>query len=142
MPIHRDVAKVGASQGVTCNDPGVAWVGPTKDRAKAQGIKDKKGLLPWTASGSAIANGRDAGVTMLLFNDSPGARGHGKTLSGAMVGIQGRHDGEVALARHAAHCPGGAWRSSVCQPLGPRPSSQKCEERELCFDKTETDMLL
>jgi len=28
-------------------------------------------LFPWTASGRAIANGRDEGVTKLLFDDSP-----------------------------------------------------------------------
>jgi dihydrolipoamide dehydrogenase len=39
-----------------------------------------KGLLPWTASGRAIANGRDEGVTKLLFDDSPEAHGHGKTI--------------------------------------------------------------
>jgi len=40
-------------------EPEVAWVGLTEDQAKAQGIKVKKGLFPWTASGRAIANGRD-----------------------------------------------------------------------------------
>jgi pyruvate/2-oxoglutarate dehydrogenase complex dihydrolipoamide dehydrogenase (E3) component len=29
----------------------------------------KKGLFPWTASGRAIANGRDEGFTKLLFDD-------------------------------------------------------------------------
>jgi pyruvate/2-oxoglutarate dehydrogenase complex dihydrolipoamide dehydrogenase (E3) component len=48
----------------------VAWVGLTEDQAKAQGIKVKKGMFPWTASGRAIANGRDEGVTKLLFDDS------------------------------------------------------------------------
>jgi len=36
-----------------------------------QGNKVKEGLFPWTASGRAIANGRDEGVTKLLFDDSP-----------------------------------------------------------------------
>jgi dihydrolipoamide dehydrogenase len=57
--------------GVAYTDPEVAWVGLTEDQAKAQGIKFKKGLFPWTASGCAIANGRDEGVTKLLFDDSP-----------------------------------------------------------------------
>ena len=35
----------------------------SEDEAKAQGIKVKKGLFPWTASGRAIANGRDEGFT-------------------------------------------------------------------------------
>ncbi len=56
---------------VAYTDPEVAWVGLTEDQAKAQGIKVRKGLFPWTASGRAIANGRDEGFTKLLFDDSP-----------------------------------------------------------------------
>ena len=56
-------------------------------------------VLPWTASGRAIANGRDEGVTKLLFDDSPEAHGHGKILGGGMVGTHaGDMIGEVALA--------------------------------------------
>ncbi len=84
---------------VAYTDPEVAWVGLTEDQAKAQGIKVKKGLFPWTASGRAIANGRDEGVTKLLFDDSPEAQGHGKILGGGMVGTHaGDMIGEVALA--------------------------------------------
>ncbi len=91
---------------VAYTDPEVAWVGLTEDQAKAQGIKVKKGLFPWTASGRAIANGRDEGVTKLLFDDSPEAgsdghagRGHGKILGGGMVGTHaGDMIGEIALA--------------------------------------------
>ena len=84
---------------VAYTDPEVAWVGLTEDQAKAQGIKVKKGLFPWTASGRAIANGRDEGVTKLLFDDSPEAHGHGKILGGGMVGTHaGDMSGEVALA--------------------------------------------
>jgi dihydrolipoamide dehydrogenase len=43
---------------VAYTDPEVAWVGLTEDQARAQGIKVKKGLFPWSASGRAIANGR------------------------------------------------------------------------------------
>jgi dihydrolipoamide dehydrogenase len=84
---------------VAYTDPEVAWVGLTEDQAKAQGIKVKKGLFPWTASGRAIANGRDEGYTKLLFDDSPEAHGHGKILGGGMVGTHaGDMIGEVALA--------------------------------------------
>ena len=65
---------------VAYTDPEVAWVGLTEDQAKAQGIKVKKGLFPWNASGRVIANGRDEGVTKLLFDDSPEAHGHGKII--------------------------------------------------------------
>jgi len=84
---------------VAYTDPEVAWVGLTEDQAKAQGIKVKKGLFPWSASGRAIANGRDEGVTKLLFDDSPEAHGHGRILGGGMVGTHaGDMIGEVALA--------------------------------------------
>jgi dihydrolipoamide dehydrogenase len=92
---------------VAYTDPEVAWVGLTEDQAKRQGIKVKKGLFPWAASGRAIANGRDEGVTKLLFDDSPEAgsgdghagRGHGKILGGGMVGTHaGDMIGEIALA--------------------------------------------
>ena len=56
-------------------------------------------LFPWTASGRAIANGRDEGVTKLLFDDSPEAHGHGKILGGGMVGTHaGDMIREIALA--------------------------------------------
>ena len=84
---------------VAYTDPEVAWVGLTEDEAKAKGIKVKKGLFPWTASGRAIANGRDEGFTKLLFDDSPEAHGHGKILGGGIVGTHaGDMIGEVALA--------------------------------------------
>ena len=79
---------------VAYTDPEIAWVGLTEDEAKAQGVKVKKGLFPWSASGRAIANGRDEGFTKLLFDEQ----------SHVIVGggIVGTHAGdlisEVALA--------------------------------------------
>ena len=79
---------------VAYTDPEVAWVGLTEDEAKAKGIKIKKGLFPWTASGRAIANGRDEGFTKLLFD----AESH-RILGGGIVGTHaGDMIGEVALA--------------------------------------------
>ena len=84
---------------VAYTDPEVAWVGLTEDQAKAQGIKVKKGLFPWSASGRAIANGRDEGFTKLLFDDSSEAHGHGRILGGGIVGTHaGDMIGEIALA--------------------------------------------
>jgi dihydrolipoamide dehydrogenase len=84
---------------VAYTDPEIAWVGLTEDQAKAQGIKIKKGLFPWTASARAIANGRSEGFTKLLFDDSPEAHGHGKILGGGIVGTHaGDMIGEIALA--------------------------------------------
>ena len=100
---NKDLARAAFNArvipSVAYTDPEVAWVGLTEDQAKAQGIKVKKGLFPWTASGRAIANGRDEGVTKLLFDDSPEAHGHGKILGGGMVGTHaGDMIGEIALA--------------------------------------------
>jgi dihydrolipoamide dehydrogenase len=79
---------------VAYTDPEVAWVGLTEDDAKAKGIKVKKGLFPWTASGRAIANGRDEGHTKLLFD----AESH-RILGGGIVGTHaGDMIGEIALA--------------------------------------------
>jgi hypothetical protein len=98
---------------VAYTDPEVAWVGLTEDQAKQQGIKVKKGLFPWAASGRAIANGRDEGVTKLLFDDSPEAgsgdghagRGHGKILGGGMVGT---HAGDMIAALRSS-----SWRRKL-----------------------------
>ena len=79
---------------VAYTDPEVAWVGLTEDEAKAKGIAIKKGHFPWTASGRAIANGRDEGFTKLLFD----AQTH-RILGGGMVGTHaGDMIGEIALA--------------------------------------------
>ena len=79
---------------VAYTDPEVAWVGLTEDQAKAQGIKVKKGLFPWSASGRAIANGRDEGYTKLLFDEAT----H-RIVGGGIVGTHaGDMIGEVALA--------------------------------------------
>jgi dihydrolipoamide dehydrogenase len=87
---------------VAYTDPEIAWVGLTEDEAKAQGIAVKKGLFPWSASGRAIANGRDEGFTKLLFDAAPGngkGAGHGRILGGGIVGTHaGDMIGEVALA--------------------------------------------
>jgi dihydrolipoamide dehydrogenase len=79
---------------VAYTDPEVAWVGVTEDEAKAKGIKVKKGLLPWSASGRAIANGRDEGFTKLLFDEET----H-RIIGGGIVGTHaGDMIGEIALA--------------------------------------------
>ncbi|WPG35515.1 dihydrolipoyl dehydrogenase [Variovorax sp. EBFNA2] len=82
---------------VAYTDPEVAWVGLTEDQAKAEGIKVKKGHFPWTASGRAIANGRDEGFTKLLFDARP--EGGHRILGGGIVGTHaGDMIGEIALA--------------------------------------------
>jgi dihydrolipoamide dehydrogenase len=79
---------------VAYTDPEIAWVGLTEDEAKAAGRKVKKGLFPWSASGRAIANGRDEGFTKLLFDEDT----H-RIVGGGIVGTHaGDLIGEIALA--------------------------------------------
>ncbi len=79
---------------VAYTDPEIAWVGITEDEANARGVKVKKGLFPWTASGRAIANGRDEGFTKLLFDEATHA-----IVGGGIVGTHaGDMIGEIALA--------------------------------------------
>ncbi|HAT39237.1 dihydrolipoyl dehydrogenase [Polynucleobacter necessarius] len=79
---------------VAYTDPEVAWAGLTEEQCKAQGIAYEKGLFPWAASGRAIANRRDEGVTKLIFD----ATTH-RMIGGGIVGTHaGDLIGEVCLA--------------------------------------------
>ena len=91
---HKAAFDARVIPSVAYTDPEVAWVGVTEDEAKASGQKVKKGLFPWTASGRAIANGRDEGFTKLLFDEAT----H-KIVGGGIVGTHaGDMIGELALA--------------------------------------------
>ena len=72
---------------VAYTDPEVAWAGITEDECKAKGIKYRKAIFPWAASGRAIANGRDEGFTKLLFDEAT----H-RIIGG---GIVGTHAGDL-----------------------------------------------
>ena len=79
---------------VAYTDPEIAWAGLTETEAKAKGITVEKAMFPWTASGRAIANGRDEGFTKLLFD----AETH-RIVGGGIVGTHaGDLIGEVCLA--------------------------------------------
>jgi dihydrolipoamide dehydrogenase len=54
---------------VAYTDPEIAWAGVTEDEAKQQAIAYGVAKFPWSASGRAIANGRDEGFTKLLFSE-------------------------------------------------------------------------
>ena len=91
---HKVAFDARVIPSVAYTDPEIAWVGVTEDEAKARGMKVKKGQFPWSASGRAIANGRDEGFTKLIFDEET------HRIVGA--GIVGTHAGdmigELALA--------------------------------------------
>ena len=72
---------------VAYTDPEIAWVGVSETEAKAAGLNVEKATFPWAASGRAIGNGRDEGLTKLIFD------GESRRLIGA--GIVGAHAGEL-----------------------------------------------
>ena len=79
---------------VAFTDPEVAWAGKTEGECKAEGIKFGKAVFPWTASGRAIANGRDEGFTKLIFDEAS----H-RVIGGGIVGAHaGDLISEVCLA--------------------------------------------
>jgi dihydrolipoamide dehydrogenase len=91
---HNAAFNARVIPSVAYTDPEVAWVGVTEDQARAQGLRVKKGLFPWSASGRAIANGRDEGFTKLLFDEDT----H-KIVGGGIVGTHaGDMIGEIGLA--------------------------------------------
>lgn len=79
---------------VCYTSPEIAWVGMTEERAAKEGIKVKVARFPWAASGRAIANGADYGMTKLLFSEETG-----RIVGGAIIGPSaGDMIGEVCLA--------------------------------------------
>ena len=98
---------------VAYTDPEVAWVGLTEDQAKAEGIQVKKGHFPWSASGRAIANGRDEGFTKLLVDSETG-----RVIGGGIVGTHaGDLIGEICLAIEMGAEPG-----DIAHTIHPHPT--------------------
>ncbi|BBM89189.1 dihydrolipoyl dehydrogenase [Spirochaetota bacterium] len=53
---------------VIYTDPEVAWAGMTEAEVKEQNIPYKTGVFPWAASGRALAIGKTAGTTKIIFH--------------------------------------------------------------------------
>ena len=87
---------------VAYTDPEVAWAGVTEVEAKARGVKVSTAIFPWAASGRAIANGRQEGMTKLIIDDAT----H-RVVGGGIVGTHaGDLIGEVCLAIEMGAEPG------------------------------------
>jgi len=110
---HRAVFEPLVIPSVAYVDPEIAWVGLTEDAARQDGIEVDVGKFPWAASGRAIANGADYGMTKLLFS-----RETGRLLGGAMIG-PGAGDmlGEICLAIEL-----GADATDIGRTIHPHPT--------------------
>ncbi|HUL40452.1 MAG TPA: dihydrolipoyl dehydrogenase [Burkholderiales bacterium] len=65
---HKVAFDARSIPSVAYTDPEVAWMGLTETLAKEQGTEFEKAVFPWAASGRALAQGRDEGMTKLLFD--------------------------------------------------------------------------
>jgi dihydrolipoamide dehydrogenase len=91
---HKSHFDARVIPSVAYTDPEVAWVGLTEEEAKDKGVRVGAAKFPWSASGRAIANGRDEGLTKLLFDEDT----H-RIVGGGIVGTHaGDLISEVALA--------------------------------------------
>lgn len=91
LDCHHDASLI---PGVAYTHPEIAWVGLSEDEAKRKGTGIEVARFPWAASGRAIANGADYGMTKLVFDRAGGA-----ILGGAIVGPgAGDMIGEIVLA--------------------------------------------
>lgn len=79
---------------VAYTDPEIAWMGITEEQAKAEGIEYTKGVFPWAASGRSLSNGRNEGLTKVLFD-----KDSHKIIGAGMVGTNaGELIAEAVLA--------------------------------------------
>jgi dihydrolipoamide dehydrogenase len=91
---HKAFFDATVIPSVAYTDPEIAWVGVTEDEAKKQGRNIGKAKFPWTASGRAIANGRDEGFTKILVDEETQ-----RVIGGGIVGTNaGDLISELALA--------------------------------------------
>jgi len=98
---------------VAYTDPEIAWVGVTEDEAKRQGRAIGKAKFPWTASGRAIANGRDEGFTKILVDEET----H-RVIGG---GIVGTHAGDL-ISELALAIEMGADPEDIGRTIHPHPT--------------------
>jgi len=95
---------------VAYTDPEVAWTGKTEKELTIEGIKFKKGVFPWAASGRSLSIGRSEGITKGLFDSKSGkilgmgicGTNAGELISEASLAIEmGCDMSDIALTVHA-----------------------------------------
>jgi dihydrolipoamide dehydrogenase len=110
---HKAFFDATVIPSVAYTDPEIAWVGITEDEAKKQGRTVGKARFPWTASGRAIANGRDEGVTKILVDE--------ETHRVIGAGIVGTHAGDL-IGELALAIEMGADPEDIGRTIHPHPT--------------------
>src|SRR6056297_2542462 len=118
---------------VAYTDPEVAWCGVTETEAKAKGITYEKGVFPWAASGRSLSNGRNEGITKLLFDPADD-----RVIGACIVGTNaGDLISEVALAIEM-----GADAVDLGHTIHPHPTlSETVNFAAEMFEGTITDLM-
>ncbi len=130
---HKSAFDAKVIPSVAYTDPEVAWVGLTELQAKEQGIKVEKGVFPWAASGRSLANGRDEGITKVLFDPDT------HRIVGA--GIVGSSAGDL-IAEAALAIEMGADAQDIALTIHPHPTlSETVAMATEMFDGTITDLM-
>ena len=130
---HKSAFDAKVIPSVAYTDPEVAWVGLTELVAKAQGIKVAKGVFPWAASGRSLANGRDEGLTKVLFDPDT------NRIVGA--GIVGSSAGDL-IAEAGLAIEMGADAHDIALTIHPHPTlSETVALATEMFDGTITDLM-
>jgi dihydrolipoamide dehydrogenase len=110
---HKAYFDARVIPSVAYTDPEIAWVGVTEEEAKKAGQKVAVSKFPWIASGRAIANGRDEGLTKLIFDDET----H-RIVGAGIVGTEaGNLISELALAIEM-----GADATDIGKTIHPHPT--------------------
>ena len=129
---HFFEAKVIPSVAYT--DPEVAWVGVTEPEAKTQGLEYGVGKFPWAASGRSLAQGRNEGLTKVIFDK--------KTHRVIGAGIVGPGAGEL-ISEVALAIEMGCDAEDIALTIHPHPTvSETIALATEVFEGTVTDLYL
>jgi len=130
---HKSAFDAKVIPSVAYTDPEVAWVGLTEAEAKAKDIKIGKGVFPWAASGRSLANGRDEGITKVLFDPET------DRILGA--GIVGTAAGDL-IAEAALAIEMGADAEDIALTVHPHPTlSETVAMATEMFEGSITDLI-
>jgi dihydrolipoamide dehydrogenase len=119
---------------VAYTDPEIAWVGLTEILAKEKNIAYEKAVFPWLASGRSLGQGRDEGLTKLLFDP--------KTQRILGAGIVGPNAGEL-IAEITLAIEMGCEAEDVALTIHPHPTlSETVMLASEIFEGTITDLYM
>jgi len=119
---------------VAYTDPEIAWVGLTETEAKEKGVNYGKGVFPWAASGRSLGQGRDEGLTKIIFDE--------KTHRILGAGIVGPNAGEL-IAELGLAIEMGCDAEDIALTIHPHPTlSESIPMATEIFEGTITDLYM